>query len=81
MTSKLKYKISSNRDKVYLTKDEAFNAAVVACRRQKEPQVLMGFRASGTVREWEVICTERLYFEFDRNKGGLLTIVDAKFET
>lgn len=80
MATRLKYKISSNRTKIYATKDEAFAAAEKACLRQGEPQVLMAVRADGAVREWEVVSTEKLYFEHNQKKGALVTLVDGDWE-
>lgn len=81
MATRLKFKISSNRKKLYATRDEAFAAAHTACLRQGEPQVLMAVRPDGVVRAWEVVSTEKLYFEFNQSKGGLVTLVDGDWES
>lgn len=77
MARKLFYKISSNPDVLYETKELAFDAAANACCQCGEPQVLMTVGTSGEIGAWEVVATEKLFDRFNQRRSALVTVIQV----
>lgn len=70
---KIRFKISSRPRQMFVERATAFAAAVDACRKLREPQILMTLAHSGAIVSWEIVCLEETY---DLVGSALVTLVD-----
>ncbi len=73
---KLRYKVSCDPAVLYTTKEEAVDAAEVACRARGEPVLVLGARTDDAVREWLVVSTQKQFELYNQKKNALIMVVD-----